>query len=191
MSAAVNIDPVICPFTVVIDSREQAPFCFRTFKADAKHKRRGIDKQWFIPNLFIPSEVRTLKTGDYSVSGLESAVAVERKSLVDLFGTIGGGRDRFVRELERLNAMEFAAVVIEANCDFAMQFPPNRAKISPKVIFRSINAWEQEFPKVHWHWMAGKSLAEHKTFRILERFWEKRQEKLKQLDDENKNESQQ
>ena len=46
----------------------------------------------------------TLATGDYSVVGLESVVAVERKSLDDLLGCIGTDRARFDREVQRLLA---------------------------------------------------------------------------------------
>ena len=178
----VNVEPVTCPFTVIIDTREQAAFRFLNFLADAKHKRKVKGEDcWYTPRLFIPTEVGTLRTGDYSIQGFETRIAVERKSLSDLFGTLGAGRDRFVRELERMATMEVAAVVIEANCDVAMLHPPANSKLPPKSVFRSINAWEQEFPTIHWHWMGGKSLAEHKTFRILERFWNKLQEKTQNL----------
>lgn len=172
------VEPVTCPFTVVIDTREQAPFRFQTFISDSKHKvriSRNPDVYKLRP-LYIPTEVSTLKTGDYSIQGFESEICVERKSLSDLYGTLGGGRDRFIRELERMSQMTVAAVVIEANCDYALQNPPRNSKLAPKSVFRSINAWEQDFPHIHFHWMGGKGLAEHKCFRILERFWNKRQE---------------
>ena len=51
---------------IIIDSREQRPFDFLSQNGD------------------IETERGTLDTGDYSVAGLESRVAVERKSLADL-----------------------------------------------------------------------------------------------------------
>lgn len=166
--------PVLCPFTVIIDTREQAPYQFRTFKADAKYKTQsGIARP-----LYIPTETATLRTGDYSIKGHESEIAVERKSLTDLFGTLGGGRERFERELQRLSKFQVAHVVIEATWEAVLYSPPTRAKLSPKSVFRSINAWEQQFPTIHWQFMGIKPLAEHKTFRILERFWSQRQKTI-------------
>lgn len=93
------------PFTVVIDGNEKAPYSFDNIPFLAKD--RGP--------VHIPTVRKHLKTGDYSIEGMEEMVAVERKSLVDLFGTLGGNRDRFERELARLQAMEFAAVIVEAD----------------------------------------------------------------------------
>ena len=56
----------------------------------------------------------TLTTGDYSVQGLESIIAVERKSLSDLLGCVGQHRERFDREIQRLIAYPVRAIVIEA-----------------------------------------------------------------------------
>lgn len=166
--------PVFCPFTVIIDTREQSPYQFRTFKADAKHKTpSGI-----IRPLFIPVEVATLKTADYSIKGFETEIAIERKSLTDLFGTLGSGRERFERELQRLSEFKVAHIVIEADWRTVIEFPPERTKLSPKSVFRSINAWEQEFPTIHWQLMGIRAIAEHKTFRILERFWNQKQKAI-------------
>ena len=57
-----GISPVI-----IIDTREQIPWEFRD----------------------LPTEPGTLDTGDYSVSGLEHLIAVERKSLDDLWPASG------------------------------------------------------------------------------------------------------
>lgn len=166
--------PVTCPFTVIIDTREQSPYQFRTFKADAKHKTQsGITRP-----LYIPVEIATLKTADYSVKGFETEIAIERKSLTDLFGTLGSGRERFERELERLSEFKVAHVVIEADWKTILESPPERTKLSPKSVFRSINAWEQEFPTIHWQFMWIRAIAEHKTFRILERFWNQKQKAI-------------
>lgn len=76
---------------VVCDNREQTPWRF---------------SNW--PDI----EVRagTLNCGDYSLCGLENAVAVERKSLDDLVSCLGAERSRFERELARLRGLDFAAV---------------------------------------------------------------------------------
>jgi DNA excision repair protein ERCC-4 len=60
------------------------------------------------------TEAGTLATGDYSVRGLEHVVAIERKSLSDLLGCIGGERERFDREVQRMLAYPCRAIVVEA-----------------------------------------------------------------------------
>lgn len=82
-------DPVKPPLQIVIDSREQRPLA--------------------LPN----SIVKGLSTGDYSALGYENLIAVERKSIEDLLGCIGQSRDRFQRELERLAAFPYPAIVVE------------------------------------------------------------------------------
>jgi hypothetical protein len=54
-----------------------------------------------------------MKTGDYTVEGYESEIAIERKSLDDLATCLSGDCGRFQRQLERLRAFKYRAVVIE------------------------------------------------------------------------------
>jgi ERCC4-type nuclease len=58
---------------------------------------------------------RALRSGDYSLEGLETQVAVERKSLDDFVSTVIRDRERFRRELDRLHEMDSACVVVEGN----------------------------------------------------------------------------
>jgi DNA excision repair protein ERCC-4 len=173
----------ITPITIIIDTREQAPFSFTGFRADAKHKQpvkdpvTGKNKKdhlqntiYQIPDLYVPITRAGLPTGDYSIEGHTSEIAVERKSLNDLFSTLSSGRERFERELQRLSTFKVAHIVIESDWNTIISSPPARSSLSPKSIFRSINAWQQEFPTIHWDLMGGRALAEHKTLRILERF---------------------
>jgi ERCC4-type nuclease len=184
------VPPITNPFTVIVDTREQSPYCFRNFKSDASEKVSLKDStgkvikdsagrtQYALPAMYIPTMQKHLPTGDYSIDGHESEIAVERKSLTDLYGTIAGGRDRFERELERLSSFKIAHIVVESDWMTVLNSPPARSKFPPKSIFRSINAWEQEFPTIHWQFMGIRALAEHKTFRILERFWRQRQKEI-------------
>ena len=55
----------------------------------------------------------TLATGDYSVVGLESIVAIERKSLLGLVACCGHERERFDREIQRLLAFDVKALIVE------------------------------------------------------------------------------
>ncbi|OGT57703.1 MAG: hypothetical protein A3E01_02900 [Gammaproteobacteria bacterium RIFCSPHIGHO2_12_FULL_63_22] len=163
-------EPDICPFRVVTDTREQAPWSFDGIHGDARDRNRP---------LIIPVVTRTLATGDYSIEGMELLVSVERKSIEDLYGTLGRERERFDREIVRLDAMRFAAVVIEADWREIINSPPPHTKLPPKSVYRSIIAYSQRFPRVHWFAMDGRRLAEITTFRILERFWKDRQEERK------------
>ena len=58
---------------------------------------------------------KTLKTGDYSIEGYENKIAVERKSLADLAGSLGKGHARFRRELERAKELDYFAIVVEGS----------------------------------------------------------------------------
>lgn len=151
--------------TVIIDTREQTPYEFTGLLCD---KADGGGP------LVVPTLRTGLPSGDYSLAGYEEQVAVERKSLADLFGTLGQGRERFERELHRLAAMQFAAVVVESTLPEVIRAPPPHSDLNPKTVVRSVMAWQQRFPRIHW-WFAGpRPLAEAVTFRVLERFLKER-----------------
>ena len=87
-------DEVFGVMKVLIDSREQLPFTF----SDS-----------------VETEVTGLAVGDYSLAGHEDQIAIERKSLSDLLGSITNGRERFIRELRHMRAYRFAAIIVEAS----------------------------------------------------------------------------
>jgi DNA excision repair protein ERCC-4 len=159
------VEPLVCPFAVVIDTREQRPFAFADLRSDAKDGNRLLD---------VPVQCGTLGQGDYSILGMEQWIAIERKNLADLFGTLGRHRGRFERELARLQTLEAAAVVVEGDWEDVLLHPPPHSGLQPKSVFRSVIAWQQRFPKVHWNLMPSRRLAEVFTFRFLERFWKDR-----------------
>ena len=131
-------------------------------------EQRGWDFACITPPPLV--EVATLASGDYSVKGLTDQVAIERKSLVDAYGTFGQGRDRFERELERLSRLRFGAVVLEADWDTIIFRPPARSRLKPKTVIRSMAAWAIRHG-VHFYWMPNRAAAEKWTFILLERFW--------------------
>lgn len=152
----------VFPGCVLVDTREQHPYDFRDLRTDAAQQHRP---------LIVPIQSATLRQGDYSLLGHEDCIAVERKSIEDAFGTIGQGRDRFTRELERLAELPVAAVVVEAEWSRILTDPPPFTKLPPKIVFRSVLAWQQRYPTVHWWMVPGRRLAEKVTFRILERYY--------------------
>lgn len=151
-------------FAVVIDGREREPYRF----IDMKAKNSKGEAVPLLPNL----EYGRLETGDYSVRGLEQLVAVERKSLADLYSTLGQDRDRFEREHERLAAMKTACVVIEADWDTIINHPPERSQLNPQSVLGTFTSWYQRYG-VAWIAMPHRRAAECFTYRYLEMFHRK------------------
>ena len=139
------------PFVIVTDAREKNPFSFA-----------AIDP----PPATI---VKTLPTGDYSLAGFESRITIERKSLSDLFGSCGNGRERFEREIIRMARFDYAAVVIEADWTAILRSPPHHSKLNPKTVYASIIAWSQRH-HIHFWLCPNRQFAERTTYRILERY---------------------
>lgn len=168
IQASTESNFICSPITVIIDTREQHPYTFHGFNADAANKKQP---------LYIETIPAALKAGDYSVQGLESRVAIERKSKQDLFGTFISDRQRGIAQLEKLSQLEFAAVVIESSWASILSGPDrdgidSRSRSNQgKTLYRSIMAWMQRYPNVHWLPMPTRTLAEHTTYRILERFY--------------------
>ena len=94
--------------------------------------------------LWETAEKTTLDTGDYSVLGLECQVAVERKSISDLLGSLGGKggvrRKRFEAEFARLGAMPRGAVVIEGTMRQIRQ-APRFGRITANHAIGAMTSW--------------------------------------------------
>lgn len=95
--------------------------------------------------------VRTkLEYGDYALQS-DQTVAVERKSLQDLIGTLIGGYDRFVREIERCKEVGgYLVVLCETDIHSALSFdeiPKIRAhtKVGPQVVFHNVRELSQKY----------------------------------------------
>ncbi len=166
------IAPPVCyirfPVAVLIDTREQLSYTFAGFHADKKEGGHP---------LLVETRRVTLKEGDYSLDGYAGRIAVERKSLADFFNTLGQGRERFEAELARLSRLQFAAVVVEAEWSTILYEPPQHSQLNPKTVSRSVIAWQQRHPTVHWWMVPDRRHGEAWTFRILKRFWDEDQGK--------------
>ncbi len=132
---------------LVIDTREQAPFEFRNYPCEAG-----------------PG---TLPAGDYSVKGMETLVAVERKSLPDLVQCLGRERSRFEAELLRLRGYAFACVVVEANLSDLIH-GGYRSKLDPHAALQSILAFQAR-TRVPFIWCDTRPQAEMVTFWQLQK----------------------
>ena len=139
------------PMIIIRDTREQNGYTFG-----------------FLPQDQV--KVGTLPTGDYSIEGLEDQVTIERKSLADAFGTIGGQQKRFQRELEKMTSFKYGAVVIEADWPTIYQSPPPYSGLTPKSVRGSAIAWNIRHRVMFWT-MPDRLWAEKWTFYLLDRFW--------------------
>lgn len=79
---------------VLIDTREQRPLRFK-------------------PELEVDCGTATLPAGDYSVRGFTALIALERKSVPDLIGTLTKGRERLEVELDKLEQYRWKAILVE------------------------------------------------------------------------------
>lgn len=115
-------------FTVVVDTREQQPWSFDNYtKANRK-----------------------LDTGDYSVEGLETVLAIERKkSINEIANNII--ESRFKDVIDRLSKMKYAYILLEFDLDNVLSYPIgsslpkhmwNKVKISPSFIMKHILEWQ-------------------------------------------------
>lgn len=99
---------------LLIDTREQKPLDF-----DCK------------------TLVTKLDFGDYTSRSHYKKVFVERKSLVDLYGTLSSGYDRFLKELERCKEMDsYLVIVVEDSIETLLDknSVPVQSKITPEFI---------------------------------------------------------
>ena len=110
--------------TILVDTREQQPYLFKSYPC------------WI--------EKTGLKTGDYTIKGFESEVAVERKSKKDLYTSFSAGRRRVENEFQRLSEMKFTALVIEAPWE-DIETPPERSRMNPDAIRNTIFSWSQKY----------------------------------------------
>jgi len=120
----------------------------------------------------LQTEVGTMPEGDYTIKGLEHVVAIERKSLPDLIGCVGSGRDRFDREIQRLLGYATRAVVVEARWS-DLEAGQWRGKITPNQAMGSVLGWiAQGVPFLFCgsHEAAGKAVA-RLLFLVARRRW--------------------
>ncbi len=155
----------VAPFTILIDHRER-PGGYRFESLPLRKKDAG--------GLVVPMEWTYLVTGDYTIKGLEDRVAIERKSLEDLYATLGQNHERFERELERLALMDFAAVVVEAS-QREIWKPQAcrdewRSALNPRAVEGFIVKYSIRYG-VHFWPVGGRREGEFRVYSALESFW--------------------
>jgi ERCC4-type nuclease len=158
----------VCPFTVAVDTREQAPWYFMGIV----HEKRA----WVVP-----AKVQTLQTGDYSIVGCEDQLTIERKSGADLVGSITAGNARFRAEHERMAEIlqrgGWACVVVEDSLSEIcadLDADPSR-RVTGSMVLGAMASWPQRYG-VPWFMAGDRRTAELLAFRIMLKWWESQNE---------------
>lgn len=154
-------------FCIVIDTREKNPVLFDKV-GDPKFKNLN-EIIWL-----------GLPTGDYSIQGMtdpetcDHSITIERKSLDDLFGSTGRGRDRFEKEYIRMSKFDYAELVVEADLKTIFKNPPPLSSMVPRSVYRTILAWSQRY-KVNAWFCPNRQFCERHIYLSLKRFFDDRQ----------------
>lgn len=106
---------------ILVDTREQRPLEFENY----------------------PTEAATLPVGDYGLKGFSDwdnpQFIVERKSLDDLIGSLTAGRERFMKECEKMRQFQFAAILVEAR-RIEVEQGEYRSQAKPQSILGSLSS---------------------------------------------------
>ena len=100
------------------------------------------------PNWFSDEKRATLKTGDYTVEGMEELLVLERKSLPDLIACTVSDRRRFLANCERLAAFRWKAILVEATYEDIKRGPEAfdiPSDVHPNAVTGTLDAIEAKF----------------------------------------------
>lgn len=170
------------PFTIVIDTNESMPYSFTGIDVDGdQHGRHYVPRivrkpLWSMGRETVSVKGREMIHGlaDYSIDGMELLVQVERKSVSDLYSTLGQRRDEFEAEMARLSRCRYAAVVVEGDWQKILVEHGSRSNLNPKSVSRTILSWSVRYG-IHWWTCTNRRHAELVTFQLLMRFWKETQ----------------
>ena len=120
--------------TVLVDTREQQPYSLLQLH----------------PNWIGDLKFATLKTGDYSIEGMEHLLALERKSMIDAIQSTMSRRALFIRSCERLAAFRWKAILIEATYEQMKAYYPHQDEdlvtdAHPNAVCGTYDAIEAKF----------------------------------------------
>jgi len=106
------------------------------------------------PWQFENAEAASLKTGDYTLRGLEDKLCIERKGCVEeLAGNLGRDFERFKRELERMRAFPHRFIICEFSFFDVATYPQScssrkareAAKMSGKFLVKRLSELQTEY----------------------------------------------
>lgn len=147
---------------IIQDSREQTPYTFQ-------HERYSE----------VVVEVGTLHTGDYSLFGMTDRIAVERKSLSDLCGTLTKGRERFQRECERGRGLDYFGLVIESSMEDVRNHR-YQSRMTPQSLLQTLAAYSVRYG-LHVLWCGSREGGEYTVFSLLQKYLREQQSRLATL----------
>lgn len=122
---------------------------------------------------FENSIVKKLNAGDYSVSGFEEEVAVERKGVNDAINSVFNGRERFEKEWIRAKSLKRFFIVIEGIQDSIAEEVINNCKDDGSFVSRNIKSVINTY--LHWcvrynvpvFFCHGREEAQRTTYELL------------------------
>jgi hypothetical protein len=135
---------------------------------------------WTFPaNQFCAGTIEgTLKTGDYTLEGLEDLLVVERKgSTAEVAQNVF--QDRFLRELDRLDAFRLAFIVCEFTLEDVQAFPERSGiprgrwralRVRAPLLLKKITELQVAHPGVSW--VFAGTAAKSYTSGLLKRMYE-------------------
>jgi ERCC4-type nuclease len=100
------------------------------------------------PNWIGAERRATLKTGDYTVEGMETLLALERKSLADAVNCTVGSRARFIATCARLARFRWKAILIEATLEDVkggFEASDILSDVHPNAVCGTLDAIEAKF----------------------------------------------
>ncbi len=109
-----------------------------------------------------------LPTGDYSLSGFEDRVSLERKRTDDLIGCLSQDRARFEKELSRARNFELFAVIVEDSLPNIMA-GRYRSQMKSTAVIQSIAAFSVRY-RVPFLFCGNRQGGELMVFSLLSKF---------------------
>ena len=140
--------------------------------ADPKGMVLVVDTRENKPYRFAGSVRKALRSGDYSIQGMENRVSVERKCVPELLTATGRTRKRFERELMRLSTFDYAAIVIEGTLADVLKSSAF-SKVRPKAVVHSLASWSVQW-NIHVWFCNNRKLSRGMTHCLLEKFYKHR-----------------
>lgn len=127
-------------------------------------------------NLVKSVDVVHLKTGDYTIKGLEDLICLERKKTTgEIAINLGQKYKQFSAELERMSTIKYKYVICEFTIENLTEFPTNSGipkylwkhiRVSGKFLLSRINSLSETFG-VEFIFAGNKTNAEQKAIELL------------------------
>ncbi len=130
-----------------------------------------IDTKEQKPYRIAGAQFASLVTGDYSVLGLESCFAIERKTLSDLWGSLTKGHARFRNEIMRAESFLDFIILVEASPGEVIDPRAGGRKIHPNSIRGAVRKWRRDYG-VRWVFVDNARRGKRFVEWQLRQWWE-------------------